>query len=82
VIAWELTISNAEVKVYYFFILMDFFCQSQNSQPYICQILPAQLEYFGIKENFIVTYNQEKEFHEQGISVKAIPAWKWMLDLA
>jgi len=36
-------------------------------------------KYFGIKENFIVTYNQEKEFHEQGISVKAIPAWKWML---
>ena len=35
-------------------------------------------KYFGIKENFIVTYNQEKEFHEQGISVKAIPAWKWL----
>lgn len=36
--------------------------------------------YFGIKENLIVTYNQEKDFKENGISVKAIPAWKWMLD--
>lgn len=26
-IAWELTISNTEVKVYYFFILMDFFAK-------------------------------------------------------
>lgn len=37
-------------------------------------------KYFGIKENFIVTYTQEEDFHEQGISVKAIPAWKWMLN--
>jgi len=36
--------------------------------------------YFRIKENFIVTYNQEQDFHEEGISVKAIPAWKWMLN--
>jgi hypothetical protein len=35
--------------------------------------------YFRIKENFIVTYNQEQDFHEAGISVKAIPAWKWVL---
>ena len=36
--------------------------------------------YFRIKENFIVTYNQEQDFHEEGISVKAIPAWKWILN--
>lgn len=35
--------------------------------------------YFGIKENLLITYNQEKEFHGHGISVKAIPAWKWLL---
>ena len=35
---------------------------------------------FNVKENFIVTYNQEKDFHEQGVSVKAIPVWKWMLN--
>lgn len=39
-------------------------------------------KYFGIQENLIVTYNQEKDFHEEGISVKAIPAWKWMLNPA
>jgi hypothetical protein len=27
VIAWELSISNTEVDVYYFFILMDFFAK-------------------------------------------------------
>ena len=37
-------------------------------------------KYFGIKENIIVTYNQEKNFFEEGISVKAIPAWRWLLD--
>ena len=36
--------------------------------------------YFRIKENFIVTYNQEQDFQEEGVSVKAIPAWKWMLN--
>jgi predicted AAA+ superfamily ATPase len=39
----------------------------------------ATARYFGIKDNFIVTYNQEMDFHEQGVSVKAMPAWKWML---
>lgn len=39
-------------------------------------------KYFGIKENLIVTYNQEKDFQQEGISVKAMPAWKWMLDHA
>ena len=39
-------------------------------------------KYFGIRENLIVTYNQEKDFHEEGVLVKAIPAWKWMLSSA
>ena len=39
----------------------------------------ATARYFGIKDNFVVTYNQEMDFHEQGVSVKAIPAWKWVL---
>ena len=36
-------------------------------------------KYFGIKENLLITYNQEKDFHRHGVSVKAIPAWKWLL---
>jgi predicted AAA+ superfamily ATPase len=39
-------------------------------------------KYLGIRENLIVTYNQEKDFHEEGVLVKAIPAWKWMLSSA
>ena len=37
-------------------------------------------KYFDIKENLIITYNQEKDFHEHGVPVKAIPAWKWLLN--
>jgi len=37
-------------------------------------------KYFGIKENLIITYNQEKDFHRDGVLVKAIPAWKWLLN--
>ncbi len=36
-------------------------------------------KYFKIKENFIITCNQEREFSQDGVDVKAIPAWKWML---
>ncbi len=37
-------------------------------------------KYFGIRENIIVTYNQEMNFLEEGISVRAVPAWKWLLN--
>ena len=37
-------------------------------------------KYFGIKENLLITYNQEKDFYRDGILVKAIPAWKWLLN--
>jgi len=42
--------------------------------------LISTAKYFGIKENLIVTYNREKSFVEEGIPVKAIPAWKWLLE--
>lgn len=42
--------------------------------------LVATAKYFGIIENLIITYNQEKEFFIDGIKIKAIPAWKWLLD--
>lgn len=41
--------------------------------------LVATARYFGISENLILTYNQEKDFEQEGIPVKAIPAWKWLL---
>ena len=42
--------------------------------------LTATANYFKIKDNFIITYNQEKDFSINGVSIKAIPAWKWMLE--
>ncbi len=44
--------------------------------------LVTTANYFGIKENLIITYNQEAEFNEKGVIVKAVPAWKWMLSFA
>ena len=42
--------------------------------------LIATANYFNIKENIIVTYNEEKIFSDQGVSVKAVPAWKWLMN--
>ncbi|MBW2369074.1 MAG: ATP-binding protein, partial [Deltaproteobacteria bacterium] len=41
--------------------------------------LTATAVYFKIKNNFIITNNQEQDFEKQGVQVKAIPAWKWLL---
>ncbi|MCP4753996.1 MAG: hypothetical protein GY866_24190 [Proteobacteria bacterium] len=38
-------------------------------------------KHFGTKENLVLIYNQEKTFHESGISIQAIPAWKWIMSL-
>jgi len=35
--------------------------------------------YFGIKENLIITRNDEREFHEGDVLVRSVPAWKWMM---
>ena len=36
-------------------------------------------KYFNIKENLILTYNHYQSFKEQGVSIQAIPVWKWMM---
>jgi hypothetical protein len=41
--------------------------------------LIAASRYFGIKNSFIVTLNNEADFNSEGVKVKAIPAWKWLL---
>lgn len=40
--------------------------------------LVAVAKYFGIKENLLITFDQEKKIREGGIVVNAVPAWKWM----
>jgi predicted AAA+ superfamily ATPase len=37
-------------------------------------------KYFGIKDNLIITTSQEETFTQEGISIQALPAWKWLLD--
>jgi predicted AAA+ superfamily ATPase len=44
--------------------------------------LVAAAQYFGTRNNFIVTMSQETQIKESGIAVQVIPAWKWLLDPA
>jgi predicted AAA+ superfamily ATPase len=41
--------------------------------------LIATAKYFKIKENIIVTVNQERSLKKDGVSIKVVPAWKWLL---
>jgi predicted AAA+ superfamily ATPase len=53
-----------------------------NPETFKRELVPliATAKYFNTKENVIITYNQEKSFKEQGVSIKATPAWKWLLN--
>lgn len=35
-------------------------------------------KYFGTKQNLLITSDKEEKFYDSGISVHAIPAWKWL----
>lgn len=41
--------------------------------------LVAAAKYLGTRSNVIVTLNQEKSYRREGVSVKVVPAWKWLL---
>lgn len=43
------------------------------------QGLKSALDFFGLKEGVIVTYNQTDLFNVEGISIKLMPAWKYMV---
>jgi predicted AAA+ superfamily ATPase len=42
--------------------------------------LLATARYFGTKENLIITMGQEQRIEQEGVTVRAIPAWKWLLE--
>jgi hypothetical protein len=44
------------------------------------EALGVTARYFNIKDNFILTYNQEKDLEAGGVRIKAIPARKWLLE--
>ncbi len=41
--------------------------------------LARSCKYFGLKEAYIITMNQENVFDEDGVKIYAIPAYKWLL---
>lgn len=41
--------------------------------------LLATAQYFGIKNCRLLTFNQYAEFKEQGIHIRALPVWRWLL---
>ncbi len=41
--------------------------------------LKSALDYFGMNEGVIVTHNQSDLFEDEGITIKLIPAWKYMV---
>jgi len=40
--------------------------------------LISTARYFGIRENLIITMNQEQQFREEGVTIHALPAWQWL----
>ncbi len=42
--------------------------------------LATTANYFETEINLIITYNQEKNFSMDGINIKSVPAWKWLLE--
>lgn len=42
--------------------------------------LLATARYFGTTENLIITMGQEQRIEQEGVTVRAIPAWKWLLE--
>lgn len=41
--------------------------------------LVATARYFGIRENLVITRNQERRIEIDGVTVHVVPAWRWML---
>jgi predicted AAA+ superfamily ATPase len=45
-----------------------------------CEPLIATAKYFGTKDNLIVTLDEEQRIARDGITIHALPAWKWCLE--
>jgi len=42
--------------------------------------LAVTANYFKTKINLIITYNQARDFCVNSVNIKAVPAWKWLLE--
>ena len=45
-----------------------------------CEPLIATAKYFGTKDNLIITLDEEQRIEQEGITIHALPAWKWSLE--
>lgn len=43
--------------------------------------LTTTAEYFNIKEKLIITYNQDRTIQSKNVTIRVLPAWKWLLEL-
>lgn len=41
--------------------------------------LVATAAYFGTRENLIITMGREQGFEKDGVTVSALPTWRWLL---
>ncbi len=53
---------------------------SQNQQREINGLLQA-CQYFDQRSATLITFDQDNELTENGISIKVAPVWKWLLDI-
>jgi hypothetical protein len=42
--------------------------------------LIATAAYFGTRESLIITMGREQRFERDGVTVNAVPAWRWLLE--
>lgn len=45
-----------------------------------CEPLVAAATYFGIRDNLIITLDEEQRIEQDGVTIHALPAWKWCLE--
>lgn len=70
-IAWELTISNTEVNVYYFFILMDFFAKVKILSLIFVKSYPHSSKFF---DRWFDNFEANCKIREEDVKEDAIDA--------
>jgi len=43
--------------------------------------LAATAKYFGLKEAWIITMNQQERLSLDGINIHAVPSWRWLMEM-
>ena len=51
----------------------------ENKEREVNGLLEA-LKKFKLKEGYIITFDQKEELQQEGLNIKIIPVWKWLLE--